>query len=403
MIHQAYDVGLQVVEWMAVVVVLAYSGFFILKKSEAPVKLIIKAVVTVPFVIYIFHTAIGMGPNGLFLVMVGALIVGLVWTPDLSEIISRPLTGMFDGGGEHAEKQPFYFIATAKRKRGLYAEAMTETRRQLRQFPNDFDGIMLLASIQAESLHDLAAAETTLNQFCEQPKAPENRVASAWTLMADWHLQFGADKNSALASLQKIIARYPGTPLALRAEQRIAHIDGAGDEMFSKNDRQKIIVPIGAKNLGLLGQSAFSAPPEIDPTQQATLYIEHLEAHPHDSEIREQLAVSYARDFRRLDLASEQLMRLIDEPRHSSKQIAGWLNLLANFQIELGADVAAVHATLEQVSERFSGLPVADIAQRRLAQINLEFKAKSAATTVKLGNYEQNVGLKYGAPNRKHI
>ena len=49
----------------------------------------------------------------------------------------------------------------------------------------------------------------------------------------------------------------------------------------------------------------------------------------------------------------------------------------------------------------FSGLPVADIAQRRLAQINLEFKAKETATTVKLGTYEQNIGLKYGVPRPK--
>ena len=393
---------MQVVQWVAVVAVLAYAGYFILKKSESPVKLIIKTVVTIPFVFYIFHIAIGMGPNGLFLVMVGSLIVGIVWTPDLSEIVSRPFTGMFDGGGDHAEKQPFYFIANAKRKRGLYAEAVTETQRQLRQFPNDFDGVMLLAAIQAENLHDLAAAENTLNQFCEQPKVPENRVASAWTLMADWHLQFGADKNSALASLQKIIARYPGSQLALGAEQRIAHIDGAEDVLVGKHDRQKIIVPVGVKNLGLRDKTDFLAPPEIDPTQQATVYIEHLEAHPHDSEIREKLAVSYARDFRRLDLAGEQLMQLIDEPRHSNKQIAGWLNLLANFQIELGADIATVRATLEQVGERFSGLPVADIAQRRLAQINLEFKAKETATTVKLGTYEQNIGLKYGAPRPKN-
>ena len=76
---------MQVVQWVAVVAVLAYAGYFILKKSESPVKLIIKTVVTIPFVIYIFHTAIGMGPNGLFLVMVGALLVAIIWTPHLGD------------------------------------------------------------------------------------------------------------------------------------------------------------------------------------------------------------------------------------------------------------------------------------------------------------------------------
>jgi hypothetical protein len=41
---------------------------------------------------------------------------------------------------------------------------------------------------------------------------------------------------------------------------------------------------------------------------------------------------------------------------------------------------------------------VAEIAQRRLARVQSELHGQRAATDVKLGVYEQNIGLKYGRP-----
>ena len=95
-----------------------------------------------------------------------------------------------------------------------------------------------------------------------------------------------------------------------------------------------------------------------------------------------------------------ELAQLINEPKHKPKQVAHWLNLLANFQIELGADMATVQATLEKIVESFPDLPVAEIAQRRLMRLNYEFKGRQNAPDVKLGVYEQNIGLKYGAPRK---
>ena len=95
-----------------------------------------------------------------------------------------------------------------------------------------------------------------------------------------------------------------------------------------------------------------------------------------------------------------ELAQLINESKHKPKQVAHWLNLLANFQVELGADVATVSATLEQIVARFPDSPLAEIAQRRLGRINLEFKGQQATAEVKLGVYEQNLGLKYGRPRQ---
>ena len=111
-------------------------------------------------------------------------------------------------------------------------------------------------------------------------------------------------------------------------------------------------------------------------------------------------AAIYAKDFKRLDLATLELAQLINEPIHKPKQVAHWLNLLANFQIELGADVATVQATLEKIVASFPNLPVAEIAQRRLMLLKNEFNGRQTAADVKLGVYEQNIGLKYGKPGK---
>jgi len=184
------------------------------------------------------------------------------------------------------------------------------------------------------------------------------------------------------------------------AEHRLAHLSEAERIILAQHDRQNLTVPEGVRNIGLRDSTAFLRPEEADPNQLAETFIRHLEAYPHDSVGREKLATHYARDFKRLDLAEVELGQLIDETNHRPKQVAHWLNLLANFQIELGADAATVRATLEKIVERFAGLPVAEIAQRRLALLNNEFRGRQETSVVKLGVYEQNLGLKYGRPTK---
>ena len=255
--------------------------------------------------------------------------------------------------------------------------------------------------MQAEDLADLAGAEVTLNHFCDWPGAPEKQVAAAYTQLADWHLKLAADADAARAALRKIVTRFPDTETALQAEQRIAHLSEAEKMILAQHDRQNVVLPEGVHNLGLLDSTEFLKPREVEPGQLAAAHVKHLEAHPHDTEVREKLALIYARDFQRLDLATMELAQLINEPKHKPKQIAHWLNLLANLQIELGADMATVRATLEKIVDRFPDLPVADLAQRRLARLENEFKGLRKPTSVKLGVYEQNIGLKYGGPGKR--
>jgi hypothetical protein len=96
-----------------------------------------------------------------------------------------------------------------------------------------------------------------------------------------------------------------------------------------------------------------------------------------------------------------ELAVLINESRHSAKQIAGWLNLLANFQVELGADIATVRDTLQKIVDRFPDLPLALVTQRRLGRLESEFKGRTETPEMKIGVYEQNIGLKYGGPKKE--
>jgi tetratricopeptide (TPR) repeat protein len=371
-----------------------------LKRTEDPAKLILKWVFTIPFVIFCFWMARQMGPYGPPLIVIMAVVLSVIWTPHISEWLSRPLASLYDGSNEPPEPKPYYSIALAKRKLKNPLEALVEVRKQLARFPNDFEGVMLLAGIQAEDLKDLPGAEITLNLFCDSPKAPPQQVAAAMNQLADWHLKLAQDAEAAHAALGKIITRFPETELSLQAAQRIAHLGGAEKMLLAAHDRQPVAVPEGVKNVGLLASSKFLQPAETEPGKLAAAYVKHLEQHPLDAEIREKLAVIYADHYQRLDLATGELKQLIEYPNQPAKRVAHWLNLLADLQIRHGADYDTVRQTLETIIERFPNSAVAEQARTRLGHLKLELKGKQGTPGVKLGVYEQNLGLKRGSPRQ---
>ncbi len=346
-----------------------------------------------------------MANFGTSLVMLGAIVAGaiilsILWTAQISELLFRPLTSLFDGGNTEPELKPYYSIAIARRKQGKFLEAVVEVRRQLARFPDDFEGVMLLAGIQAEDLQDLSSAEITLNHFCERPHPPSKQVAAAMNQLADWQLKLAQDAEAARAALEKIIARFPDTELALLAAQRIGHLAGAERTVLAAHDRQSMPVPEGVKNIGLLRASEHLRPAETDPEKLAAEYVKHLEQHPLDADIREQLAILYAGHYQRLDLATGELEQLIGAPNQPAKRVAHWLNLLADLQIHHGADYDTVRRTLERIVERFPDWAAAEMARARLNRLKLEFKGQAQRPTVKLGVYEQNLGLKHGRPRQ---
>ncbi len=337
-------------------------------------------------------------PGALVLMLICGLAMVITWRHSIIETIAKPFTGAMDGGNEPPEPKPYYSVALTKRKLNKPIEAIVEIRKQLTKFPNDFVGVMLLAGIQAEDLKDLPGAEITVNLFCDSPGAPPKQVFAAMNHLADWQLKLAQDADAARAALEKIIRRFPDTELSLQAAQRIAHLGGAEKILLAAHDRQPMAVPEGVKNIGLLGSSEFLQPKEMKPGEQASDYEKQLERHPLDVEVREKLAIIYADHYGRLDLATGELKQLIEYPNQPAKRVAHWLNLLADLQIRHGADYDTVRETLEKLVEQFSGSAAAEMARSRLGRLKLELKWKQETPGVKLGVYEQNIGLKRGSP-----
>ncbi len=369
-----------------------------LKRSTAPAKLILKWVFTIPFVIFCLWLAWKMGPFGPFLIVFMAVVMSIIWTPHIGEWIIKPLTSFYDGGDVEIEPKPYYSIALSKRKFRRPTEAIVEIRKQLDKFPNDFEGIMLLATVQAEDTKDLQSAEITLNHFCDAPGAPPKQVAAALTQLADWHLKVAQDVDSARGAFQKLIEKFPGGEIAAAAAMRIAHLEGTGKIFVEARDRRPVPVPEGVKSAGLRDSMADMVPRETAPETLAAEYVAHLEQHPLDTEAREKLAVIYANHYKRLDLAAGELNQLASMPEQPARRTAQWLNLLADLQIQNGADYEAVRGTLSQIIERFPDLSAAEQARSRLNHLALELKAKIETPTKKIGVYEQNIGLKRGSP-----
>jgi tetratricopeptide (TPR) repeat protein len=371
-----------------------------LRRSEDPAKILFKWGLTIPFVIFCIWLAHRLGAFGPFVIAFMGIILSVVWTPHISEWFSRPLTSLYDGGNEPPEPKPYYSVAQARRQRRQFLQAVVAIREQLAKFPHDFEGVMLLAAIQAEDLQDLPSAEITLNHFCDQPNPPPKQFAAAMNQLADWHIKRTQDFDSARIALEKIGARFPDTELSLQAAQRIAHLGGTEKVVLASLDRQPMPVPEGVKSMGLLASTEHMRPTEADPTKLAAAYVKHLEQHPLDTEAREKLAVIYAEHYQRLDLAGGELNQLIETPNQPAKRVAHWLNLLADLQVQHGADYETVRETLERIIERFPDFAAGELARARLSRLKLELKGRTEKPGVKLGVYEQNIGLKSGSPRQ---
>jgi len=369
-----------------------------LKKSDDPPKLIFKWILTAVLVsgMVLFVREVGGGGGAIIAVLASlpfGFALSLMWAPSIATVLAKPLTSLFDGGDLPPEPRPLYSIACALRGKGKYLEAVAEVRKQLDRFPTDLEGVMLLAEIQAEHLNDLPGAEIAIHRFCSQPgHAPQN-LAFALNTLADWHLKLAQDREAAQQALKKIIALCPETEMAVLAEQRLAHV--ADTEMLlAPHDRKKVAVPHGVEFLGLLKDQERLKPAAIDPAAQAAKYVKHLEQYPLDGEAREKLALLYAEHYHRLDLATGELEQLIRQPHQPVKQVIHWLNLLADLQIKCGADYEAARHTLQTIIDLYPDLAAAENARHRIDRLRLEMKVKDKSREVKLGTYEQDIGLK---------
>ena len=380
--------------------VLALLGWLLvrsLKRSDDPTKLVVKWIITALVTgMQVFFVG-GWGPSfGSAFVMpiacaVLGIILAIVWAPSIGTILSSPLTSMFDGGSAIAEPEPLYSVAVAKRKKGQTREALWELQQQLAKFPQDYTGQMLVAEIQAEDLRDLDAAAITVQRLCDQTGHSPAGIADALNRLADWHVKLAQDTESARLTLEQILTRLPDTPQAHAAHQRLAHLGGS--ELVAATRERRPLVIASAETTVVAHPSQASLTPPEPPEEAARKLVQHLEQFPHDNEAREKLALLYARYYQRLDLASLELDQLIDQPNAPARMIAHWLNLLTDLQLDIAQDEGAARQTLQRLIDRLPQLPEAEAAHQRQARLKQELRKNEAAPVLKLGTYEQDIGL----------
>lgn len=386
---------------LAGIACVAWILWRLLKNSFDPTALLFRWVFTVVMIGggYAFlnwlvgaNASAGEQIAGLLAGAVFGLMFVVLWVPPLISKVSDIIGSLFTGGSEPPAPEPFYSVAIGRRKQGKFKEAIYEIQQQLERFPTDVTGQMMLADIQADDLKDIPAAQLTIDRLCAQPGHSAPQIANAFNALADWHLKV-QDVDAARVALEQIAVCLPNTDQAQYAAQRISHL-ASKETLLAAHEHRPLELRAGIKDIGLLKDPMAVLRPEADLAEAAAQLVKHLEQHPADNEAREKLAVIYAEHYQRPDMALEQLEQLVAAPNQPGKEVARWLNVMADIQLRNGADYDAIRATLQRVIDRFPELAAAQMAQQRIELLRLELKGKEKSQVVKLGSYEKDIGLK---------
>jgi tetratricopeptide (TPR) repeat protein len=383
--------------WLIVLPALGIMGYRAVITSEDRRALLTKWFLSILLVLSMVWIASWHAAYKPLVLVIPATFLGILWMSNALDLVFKPFTTAFDGGTQEVDAKAYYFLAEGKRRKGLYAEAAEEVRKQLELFPGDAEGLMKLAAIQAEDLHDLPAAAATLNELLLQPGLPPNRAVAALQTLADWQMKFARDPAAARAAFERIVQMFPDSSFSHAAEQRIAHLDGV-NKTREFHEKAVFKVPSRERGLGLRETVVPTESPEVDADALAAEYVQQLEKYPTDTDTREKLARLYAEQFERLDLAVNQLEQLAALPHETPQHIAHWLDLLATLHIRHGHDIEAADNALRRILERFPKTALANCALARLATLQGELQAAATTAAAKrLGSYEKDLGLKSGA------
>lgn len=362
------------------------------KKSQDRMKLVSRWVLTL-FDIPILILAVKAELFTVPIALIGGIVLALIWTPSITAMMAKPFAGLYFDDESEASTVASYDIAQARRKVGKYQEAIEAIQGELTNFPTDFKGQLLLAEIQADDLKDMASAQATIESLLQQPGHPERNVVFALNRLADWHLKYGNQVDAARTALEWIRQMFPDTESAYLAGQRLVHLDVPDEE---KIQTQKFVVKEQKEYVGLSDKFEGWKPEAENVDDAVQKLVKRLETHPIDNEARERLARYYALSYNNIELATDQLNQLIAQPGVPQKLVVHWLNLLVDLQIHTNQGFAVVQATLNRIMDTYPKTSDAEKAKNRLTLINLEYKARQDTSQVKMGTYEQNLGLKPG-------
>ncbi|WCJ60023.1 tetratricopeptide repeat protein [Fontisphaera persica] len=371
-----------------------------LRRSGEPLRLLSKWVITAVLLLGLipmvkdaagsYHAVVRWFAVALGLV--AGLILALIWTPTIVGMVADWIGILYTGGKEEPVPEPVYSPARARRVQGQPEEALRLIRAELEKFPGDYTGQMMMAEIYAQDLADLQAAETCVLKVVHQTQHPPAARAFALFSLADWYLAVQKNREDAQRVLEMVAELLPDSEYALQAAQRLAHLRPSA-ELMEKEERRVIKVPEGRRDLGLRPMRAEELVHRKTPEEEAEELVSQLEKHPMDLEARERLAQVYGLELGRLDLAVEQLEQLVNCPHVAPKQVARWLQLLADLHLRVAGDTAAAEAALRRIIDLYPDSALARQAQENILRLPTH-PARSTPATVRLGEYEQYLGLK---------
>ena len=364
-----------VFSWVLFLSTTGWVGYHWLRRSEeAPLRIFTKLGVTA-VVFWLLVRVVGPALRGnggsafmaVPVLVASGLVIAVLWRGNAIEFIARFFTGFYDGGGRELEPKPLYSRARAMVYRGRLKEAVVEVREQLAKFPTDYEGQMFLAELQAGQLDDFPAAQITLARLIEQPGHAPAQVAAALTTLAEWHLKYHQDTAAARAELEKIGAKFPGTPVAQVAEQRLAALPTTAT-VLAAHDRREVRLEDVAVTYEM-GRPAVKQRAQDSPEEAERKLRDKLARYPGDHGTREELVRLYADEFQRLDWAARELEVMLAAPKQPQRDVVRWLETLADLQQRFGAEKADVRRTLLRIVERFPKTSAAERAQNRIFRI----------------------------------
>jgi len=354
-------------------------------KTEDRVDLVIRWIGTLALIAYFryvvapcFQPLSRASIVGVGLAAVGGLFLAWLWGVPLVDRLSTRFSNFFYWDETPPERRPMYSIAEAKIKQGRYEEAKQELEKILEEFPADYRASLMLAELHADRLQDWEKGLAVLQQWIDSGTGTPQQIAYTLNRMTDWALRYGKDPELARYYLQQIIQCFPDSPQAMAARQRLAHLSHAEQQLQEKpREEPRFRLP-----------ASTSSYPTPDKEKEAHLaerriheLVAQLERFPDDITAREELALCYAHDLGRPDLAAEQIEELLALPHTPLPLRCQWLHRLADFRLQAG-DLPQARQALLQILELAPGSSQAEIAERRLRFLHRQAFSTESPTTV---------------------
>jgi DNA-binding transcriptional MerR regulator len=268
--------------------------------------------------------------------------------------------------------QPSYAHAIASLKFGKYHQAEKAIIGELEKCETDFDGWLMLAELYAKQFHDLAGAERTVHGLCDEPATTPAQAAVALNKLADWQLQFRNDPAAARRALREIVRRGPGTHLARMAELRMNQLPATSAEWQEQHRARTVHLPPLGDQLDAAPDPSRPQISEHKALDLANQCVEKLKENPADAPTREKLAHIFAEQLGKTGPAIEQIEQLMEMPNQPPEKKAGWLALIAAWEIRRGGDRQAARKRLEQLLREHPKSVQALAARRRLELLDQE-------------------------------